>query len=88
MDKLKVLATKYYIVLPAVAEDILHIQLQTPIEAVMSNSVQRDTEYVPEAFVFSNGSFISWGASEDMNEKLLQVLRMIDINRYSETEVF
>jgi uncharacterized Rmd1/YagE family protein len=56
MDKLGTLAKKYYIILPTVAEDILHIRLQTPIEAVLLNSetdVVKEADYIPEAFIFA-----------------------------------
>ncbi|KXS21478.1 DUF155-domain-containing protein [Gonapodya prolifera JEL478] len=45
---------------------------------------------LPEAFIFANGTFVTWGASERENQRLMGILRGAEIDAYSavETEWF
>ncbi|KAL3901291.1 MAG: hypothetical protein SGCHY_000708 [Lobulomycetales sp.] len=79
MQNVKRAISENYISLPLqAADDIFHVRLQSP-------SADLD-QWVPEAFIFANGSVVSWGASDDANNNLLRLLKPLEINAYSEVE--
>lgn len=40
----------------------------------------------PEAFIFSNGTFVTWNATEAQNDAVLRILKDVEINSYLQME--
>lgn len=62
----KALATQYKIS-PMIADDVFHVTLSQ--------------ENGAEAFVFTNGGFVTWGAETEQNDKLLALVKPYERNR-------
>ena len=70
----KVLATRYSIS-PMIADDVFHVRISE--------------ENGAEAFVFTSGGFVTWGANQEQNDNLLALVRPYERNRYPlETETY
>jgi len=79
MNELLSILQRAYIILPFIADDIFHVRLQSPVK---NNS--EDIE--PEAFIFSSGTFVTWGAGDEENNLLIQILRGVEVNSYTQVE--
>ncbi|KAJ3290229.1 hypothetical protein HDU79_003434 [Rhizoclosmatium sp. JEL0117] len=67
-------------IMPFVADDVYHIEL--PLD---QSSLSTTTP--GEAFFFSNGVFVTWGASDHHIESLLRVANKVASGSYSDLEV-
>ncbi len=63
--------------MPVQADGILHVHI--PNDDVSS-----------EAFIFNDGTFVTWGTSIEENDSILETLKPFEVNSYStvETESF
>ncbi|KAI8802478.1 hypothetical protein BJ742DRAFT_832733 [Cladochytrium replicatum] len=70
-SRLRPILRTHYTILPALADDVLHIRLKKP----SSTSGFSDSKQTAEAFIFNNGTFVTWGASQSENAALLDLLK-------------
>ncbi|KAI8898617.1 hypothetical protein BC833DRAFT_589253 [Globomyces pollinis-pini] len=76
--KLFKLLKEEYTPLPYLADDVYHLKL-----------TKSDDLESPDCFIFSNGTFVSWGASESQIAHLLALVKNVEMNSYAiETEWF
>ncbi len=66
--------------MPEVVDSVVHLQWAD----------SKDKEVPAEAFVFNDGTFVTWGASEEQDNEMLQLIKKVEIVSYdtSETEQF
>lgn len=69
-----------YHILPFLADGVMHISLSKDV----------NDESAPEAFIFNDGTFVTWGASAEEDVQLLDVVTKAQVNPYAtmETERF
>ncbi|KND00545.1 uncharacterized protein SPPG_04853 [Spizellomyces punctatus DAOM BR117] len=75
------LLQRKYLLLPFIADDVYHIRLVNPSESI-SSSAGHDAE----AFIFRDGTFATWGATDAQNAALLRLVKQVEINPYKEAE--
>ncbi|KAJ3221761.1 hypothetical protein HK099_003151 [Clydaea vesicula] len=82
---------KIFIILPFITDDVFHVRLSDPIDSSNTSNMELDSTKdnsvnFAEAFIFDNGTFATWGASHQEIEKLLKVVKQVEVNRYSSVE--
>ncbi|TPX71235.1 hypothetical protein SpCBS45565_g01212 [Spizellomyces sp. 'palustris'] len=75
------LLQRKYLLLPFIADDVYHIRLVNPSESTSST-----TGHDAEAFLFRDGTFATWGATDAQNAALLRLVKQVEINPYKEAE--
>ncbi|KAI8817962.1 uncharacterized protein EV422DRAFT_499524 [Fimicolochytrium jonesii] len=83
------LLQRNYLLLPFIADDVYHIRLVNPTEAPDAKPSDSSAHDV-EAFIFQDGTFATWGATDAQNRALMQFLKQVEENSYKapETEWF
>lgn len=71
--------------LPFIADDVYHVRLVSPMDGSTSDPGD-DSGHEPEAFVFRDGTFATWGANEAQNQELMKLLKSVEVNSYREPE--
>jgi uncharacterized Rmd1/YagE family protein len=102
-DLLKPLLQKQYVLNPYLAEDVFHIKLVSRheedwlklVDAATPGSTATaaaEAAFISpaEAFIFDNGSFVTWGATPAQQQQIKAVLKQAEVNGYDfeETEWF
>lgn len=72
--KLLDLLVQKYSLLPYLADDVYHIQLNS------------DHSHPAEAFFFDNGTFATWNASEELNRELVILVKQVEVKPYGNVE--
>jgi uncharacterized Rmd1/YagE family protein len=89
--KLSKLIHSEYRMLPFMADQVYHFYLSKEYQEIKDTSketFQVDSE-APQAFIFQNGTFVTWGASEEQAEKLVEQVKQVESNSFPlETEFF
>ncbi|KAJ3283474.1 hypothetical protein HK104_010353 [Borealophlyctis nickersoniae] len=88
------LLRKQYVLLPYIAEDVYQVELTDPATLNAAPWSESDSSHhgpkTGEAFIFRNGTFVTWGATAGQMEKLLRLVKKVEMNSYGrlETEEF
>ncbi|KAI8844833.1 hypothetical protein BC829DRAFT_419748 [Chytridium lagenaria] len=88
---------KRFVLLPYIADDVFHIRIADPATVALEQSrlhhgtSEDDPTPLPtandaEAFFFSDGTFVTWGAKEAQIEQLLEVAEDVGVGRYGFVE--
>jgi uncharacterized Rmd1/YagE family protein len=89
--KLSELIHREYRMLPYMADEVYHVYLSKEYQEIKDSSTavfQIDAE-TPQAFLFQNGTFVTWGATQEQSEKLLSQVKFVESNPVPmETEFF
>ena len=66
--------------MPELVDSVVHLQ--------WANA--KDKDVPAEAFIFNDGTFVTWGASEDQDNEMRQLIKRVETVPYdsSETEQF
>ena len=74
------LLKKEYSLFPYMADDVLHINLKEIKSS--ATEVFQASENDPQAFIFQNGTFVTWGASDTQVKTLLRQVKSVQINDF------
>lgn len=95
LSRLQPLLESHYSVMPFLAEGLLHIRLSRR-SPTSSHIEERETEdmdssfspeeIIPEAYIFSDGTFVTWGATQGQTETLLKRVRRAEVAPYRDLE--
>ena len=73
--------------MPFLADGILHYRLSAPASSPSSSSPSaEDDSSTPEMFIYSDGTFVTWGASKTLNRELQSLIKKGEVNPYDEIE--
>jgi uncharacterized Rmd1/YagE family protein len=69
-----------YIIMPELVDSVVHLQWPDA----------KDREVPAEAFVFNDGTLVTWGATEEQDNEILNLIKKVEIDPYesSQTEQF
>jgi uncharacterized Rmd1/YagE family protein len=78
-----------YALMPYLADGISHFKLQPPTQAEENLDLEATSD-AADAFIFDDGTFVTWGASKSENEDFIKAIKPFQINPYGsvETELF
>ena len=81
-DALLPLLRKHYVLLPYIAEDVLQVHLTDPatVNSPTWEGSSPSAQQQPEAYIFPTGSFVTWGATIGQSERLLRLLKKVEVN--------
>ncbi|KAJ3045065.1 hypothetical protein HDV00_011790 [Rhizophlyctis rosea] len=73
---------KHYVLLPFIADDVYQVHLTDPATLKSPSwEINADSqERQPEAYIFPTGSFVTWGATISQSERLLRLLKKVEVN--------